>query len=65
MDKRILKVGFTTSGGTASKGSITNRIGIPTNWVKSMGISRDDREVCVTFDEEKKEIKIVKNKGGI
>ncbi|HBE8981826.1 Uncharacterised protein [Clostridioides difficile] len=52
-EQRKVKVLFTTSGGTASKGSVTNRITIPTNWVKQMDITKLDREVTLTFDGEK------------
>ena len=50
MEKRQLKVIFSKSGGTAGKGSVTNRLTIPTTWVKEMNINSDDREVIALFD---------------
>lgn len=52
-DRRKLKVSFNKSGGTAGKGGITNRITIPTAWIKEMGISLEDREITATFDGDK------------
>lgn len=52
-EQRQLKVSFNKSGGTAGKGGITNRITIPTAWIKEMGISLEDREITATFDGDK------------
>lgn len=60
MDKRILKIMFNKSGGTASKNSYSPKLSIPKNWLDEMEISLDDREVEVIFDG--KEIKIKKLK---
>lgn len=60
MEKRTAKMIFNRSGGTASKGSFTNRVTIPTLWVKKLGITHDDRAVEIEFDEAKKEIRIKK-----
>jgi hypothetical protein len=51
--QRQLKVSFNKSGGTAGKGGITNRITIPTAWIKEMGIDLESREVIATFDGNK------------
>lgn len=48
-ETRKAKVMFTRSGGTASKNGITNRITIPTTWIKSMDITKDDREVVIKY----------------
>lgn len=53
MEERKAKVTFNKSGGTASKGGVTNRITVPTSWIKSMGITPEDRKVTLTFDGEK------------
>ncbi|MEG0180782.1 MAG: AbrB/MazE/SpoVT family DNA-binding domain-containing protein [Peptostreptococcaceae bacterium] len=45
MEKRDLKVLFTKGG----SGSITNKITLPTTWVREMGITEDDKAVEVTF----------------
>ena len=49
-EQRQLKVSFNKSGG---KGGITNRITIPTMWIKEMGIDSESREVIATFDGNK------------
>ena len=53
MQKKTAKVIFNRSGGTAGSGGITNRITIPTTWVKEMGITEEKREVNISFDGEK------------
>ncbi len=58
MDKRILNVSFNKSG----SGSITKRLTLPTNVVKDMGITEDEREVEFIYDNTKKEIIIKKLK---
>lgn len=52
-EQRQLKVSFNKSGGTAGKGGITNRITIPTMWIKEMDISLEDREITATFENNK------------
>ena len=49
-DIRRAKVLFSKSGGTASKNGITNRVTIPTVWVREMGITKDDRDVVLKFE---------------
>lgn len=46
--KRIAKMIFNKSGGTGK--GITNRLTIPTSWVKDMGLSFEDREVEIEFN---------------
>lgn len=53
MEEKRARVIFNKSGGTAGKGGITNRITIPTTWIKEMGITEDQREVNISFDGEK------------
>jgi len=60
MEERDAKILFNKSGGTASREGITNRVTIPTRWTKAMGITLEDREVRLIFDEAKKIIKIEK-----
>lgn len=45
---RIAKIIFNKSGGTGK--GITNRLTIPTSWVKDMGLSNEDREVEIEFN---------------
>ena len=44
---------FTKSGGTAKGNAITNRVTIPTSWVKSLGITQDDREIELRKEEDR------------
>lgn len=53
MEEKRARVIFNKSGGTAGKGGITNRITIPTTWVREMGITEEQREVNISFDGEK------------
>lgn len=53
MEQRELKVIFNKSGGTAGKNSTTARVTIPNKWVKEMGLSPENREVLVEFDNKK------------
>lgn len=53
MEEKRARVIFNKSGGTAGSGGITNRITIPTTWVKEMGITEEKREVNISFDGEK------------
>lgn len=53
MEERKAKILFNKSGGTAGKGGITNRVTLPTKWIKEMGLTGDNREVFISFDGEK------------
>ena len=53
MEERKARVLFNKSGGTAGKGGITNRVTLPTKWIKEMGLTEDNREVFISFDGEK------------
>lgn len=52
-DKKIAKVIFNKSGGTASKNGITNRVTIPTTWINALGITQEDRNVEMALDGDK------------
>lgn len=53
MDKRNTKLIVNKSGGTSSKGGKTYRVTIPNTWVEQMGLSENNREICITFDGAK------------
>ena len=53
MEERIAKVSFNKSGGTARGTAITNRITIPTSWIKELGITEDDRQVKLRLIDNK------------
>lgn len=50
MERRIAKINISSAGGTASSGSRTCKVTLPTSWVEEMGIDRDRRELELTFD---------------
>ena len=52
MEKRTIKCIINKPGGTASAGAFTYRVTLPNLWVKAMGITKDDREMIVSFDGE-------------
>ncbi len=56
MDKRILKISFNKAG----SGSITKRLAIPSRIASDMGITKNDREVELIYNDNKKEITIKK-----
>lgn len=47
-ESRQLKVSFNKSG----SGSISSSVRLPISWLKEMGISKEDREVEVIFNNE-------------
>ena len=53
VQQKTVRVIFNKSGGTASKGGVTNRVTIPTTWIREMGITEENRDVTIQFDGEK------------
>ena len=53
MEERIAKVSFNKSGGTARGKAITNRITIPTSWIKQLEITEENRDVKLILDNDK------------
>lgn len=56
MLERILKISFNKSG----RGTFTPKIALPISYINDMGITMDDRNVKVMYDENLKEITIKK-----
>lgn len=50
MEERTAKLTVSKSGGTAGKNAVTFRCTIPNKWVQELGMSRDKRDVKLTFD---------------
>lgn len=48
-DIRELKVMFNNDG----KGNYTNKISLPKTWIERMGVTSEDREVIVKFEDNK------------
>lgn len=55
MEKRDLNVSFYKAGGTQA-----TRINLPIPWVKKLGITQEEKQVEVFFDEENHQIIIRK-----
>ena len=53
MEQRIAKVSSSAAGGTAGAGSKTYKVTIPSRWIRTMGITADDREVVLRFEGDK------------
>lgn len=62
MEERKANFIINKSGGTASKGGYTYRITIPTCIAKDMGVSPDNKEALIYYNEETKELVIKKVK---
>lgn len=44
---------FQKAGGNAGKNSYNTRMSVPKEWLNKMNITKDDREVDVSFDGKK------------
>lgn len=53
MEQRIAKVNIGHAGGTASNGSKTCKVTLPTTWLEMMGVTADRRELRLFFDGTK------------
>ena len=56
MEVRKLKVNLFKSG----SGSVNAKVTLPITWIRDLGVTPEDREIDVEYDEEKKEIIIRK-----
>ena len=50
MERRIAKMNISSAGGTASTGSKTCKVTLPTSWVEAMGLDENRRELELAFD---------------
>lgn len=50
--EKILKISFNKTGA----GNFTPKLALPASFVKNMGITKEDREIKLIYDENKKEI---------
>jgi hypothetical protein len=53
VEKRTAKVNISAAGGTATKGSRTCKVTLPTTWLEAMGVSESRRELELSFDGER------------
>jgi hypothetical protein fulcA4_13292 len=58
MEKRILNISYSKSGA----GSITTRLSVPKSMLDKMGVTQENRQIELEFDEATKEITIRKAK---
>lgn len=49
-EKRRLRCMINKAGGTAGKESLNYRLTIPNRWAVAIGISKESRELAVSFD---------------
>lgn len=50
MENRILKISFNKSG----RGTYTPKLALPAMFINKMGITKEEREIEIFFNEEKK-----------
>lgn len=55
---RIIKVMFNNDG----RGGTTPKISVPISWLRDMGVTPEDREIKLSYDEKAKTFNVVKNK---
>lgn len=57
MESRKLKVSFNKSG----RGTYTPKLALPISCIKDMGITKEDRDIELLYDNEKKQIILKKS----
>ncbi len=50
MEKRICNLSIQAPGGTASRNSSTYKLTLPSSWIQEMGLTKEERQVEITFD---------------
>lgn len=50
MEQRIANITVNQAGGTASAGSVSYKLSLPTSWINQLGLSPDNRQVLLSFD---------------
>jgi len=58
MESRKMNVMINKAGGKASAGTLNYRISIPNIWAQGLNITKENRSVVMTYDSDKKEIRI-------
>ena len=53
METVKIKVLFNNPGGTASKNAMMARLTLPTEFVKALGITQEEKEVIISLEGEK------------
>ena len=57
MESRKLRISFNKSG----RGTYTPKLALPTSYIKDMGITKEDRDIELLYDNEKKQIILKKS----
>ena len=61
METKNRKISIKKAGGNAGLKSIAYNLGLPTLWVKKLGVTPEDRDITITYDEKNDTI-IIKKK---
>ena len=61
MEKIKRNIMINKAGGTASKGGLTYRVSLPAEAIRLLGVTAEDREVILEWDEKDNCLKIYKN----
>ncbi len=56
-NEKVVKVQYVKAGGNASKNSYKARVSIPTSWLESLGITKEDNNIIRYLDGDKIVIK--------
>lgn len=51
MERRLARINSSTAGGTAGTGAKTHKVTLPSRWLQAIGITDENREVELDFDE--------------
>ena len=53
MERRLARINSSAAGGTAGAGAKTHKVTLPSRWLRAMGITDEEREVELTFDQNR------------
>lgn len=53
LENRKMNCMINKSGGNSGSGTVNYRVSIPNAWAQQLRITKDDRELVMTFDGEK------------
>lgn len=53
MERRLARINSSTAGGTAGAGAKTHKVTLPSRWLRAMGITDEEREVELIFDQNR------------
>ena len=53
METRKVKMMITSPGGTSSKNAEGFRLNIPTVWARDMGITKENRNVTLSYEDKR------------